>query len=84
MLEDYKGKQNHRRQQGNSEREEKNLRTIECLETAAPSENEGRTEQEKRKLWQNKLEYTHGVRTECKHSYAICYYLWVPVYSFLD
>lgn len=50
MFEDYKERQNHRTQQGHSERGEKNLRITECLEMAAPSENEGRTEQEKRKL----------------------------------
>lgn len=56
MFEDYK--QHHRTQQGNSEREEGNLRITECKEMAAPAppENEGRTEQEERKLWQNKLE----------------------------
>lgn len=56
MFKDYKEKQNHRTQQGNSEREEKNLRITECMEMTASSEKEGRPEQEKRKLWQNKLE----------------------------
>lgn len=56
MFEVYKEKQNHRTQQGKSEREEKNVRITECMEIAAPSENEERIEHEKRKLWQSKLQ----------------------------
>lgn len=48
MFDDYKEKQYHRTQQGKSEREEKNVRITECTEMAAPSENEGRTEHEKK------------------------------------